>query len=399
MTNEEMLSVAEIVERATNRFNEQAAKYDKLIADMNADHEAKMVEHRAAFGARTKADAETIDRLHTERDALRAEVAALQERLRASIARGDFAQMEVVDLKAQLEKLKSQSKAPKYKVGDKLESYNRSLGLAIPVTVVGVRTVYDCQADGAEYLVGHSEAELKERYSQTPKHPVKVGEYVKRLTGFNTTLAGEIGKVTRVDDDDAEIEYEVKRQNGKTGVWCAKNCEPCAPPTEATHAMPAGKKAAEAVRDDRKIAPKPGDTVRLVRIPSRDDVSSELKTELEWPWIERWGTLNQTALVVEPAYQLDGALSVCLSTNVYVRWPISCIEVITVAEEIKVGDLVEVVSNRGRNTWFADVGSFGTVTSVEEINESISVHLDDVPGKKNALAGYVSLCDVRKVTT
>ena len=69
------------------------------------------------------------------------------------------------------------------------------------------------------------------------------------------------------------------------------------------------------------------------------------------------------------------------------------------ADEIKVGDLVEVVSNRGRNTWLADVGSLGIVTSVEDINDSISVHLDDVPGKKNALAGYVSFCDVRKVTT
>lgn len=93
MTNEELLSVAEIVERLSARFHKQLA-----------DHEAKMAEHRAAFGARTKADAETIDRLHTERDALRAEVAALQERLRASIARGDFAQMEVAALKSQTPK-------------------------------------------------------------------------------------------------------------------------------------------------------------------------------------------------------------------------------------------------------------------------------------------------------
>ena len=49
--------------------------------------------------------AEVAKRLVAERDALRAEVAALQERLRASIARGDFAQMEAVDLKAQLQKL------------------------------------------------------------------------------------------------------------------------------------------------------------------------------------------------------------------------------------------------------------------------------------------------------
>ena len=50
MTNEELLSVAEIVEKLTDRFNAQAAlhrecrnEYDKLIASMNADHETKMV--------------------------------------------------------------------------------------------------------------------------------------------------------------------------------------------------------------------------------------------------------------------------------------------------------------------------------------------------------------------
>jgi hypothetical protein len=77
----------------------------------------------------------------------------------------------------------------------------------------------------------------------------------------------------------------------------------------------------------------------------------------------------------------------------------SAVKTEPVAEEIKVGDVVEVVSNTGRNTWLADVGSVGTVVTVEEINDSISVHLEHVPGKKNALAGYVSFCDVRKVTT
>lgn len=187
MTNEELLSVAEIVERLSARFHKQLA-----------EHEAKMVEHRAAFGARTEADAKIIaglrekvylsegecnvlrplvvdaakykaerddlyqregieqkrrmdaeserdglltqvqdmraerERLRSEnqimrndaedgyaeaikvlgdpialskeRDALRAEVAALQERLRASIARGDFAQMEVAALMSQTSK-------------------------------------------------------------------------------------------------------------------------------------------------------------------------------------------------------------------------------------------------------------------------------------------------------
>ena len=69
------------------------------------------------------------------------------------------------------------------------------------------------------------------------------------------------------------------------------------------------------------------------------------------------------------------------------------------SRDINDGDLVEVVSHTGLNTWPADVGSVGTVVTVEEINDSISVHLEHVPGKKNALAGYVSFCDVRKVTT
>ena len=320
MTNEEMLGVADIVERATNRFNAQAAlhreRFDehvKLIASMKADHEAKMVEHRAAFGARTEADAKIIaglreesakykaERDHfyqregieqkrrmdaeSERDGLltqvqdmraemerlRAEVAflkirdreyekaldlcdkeeqtpaeciaALQERLRASIARGDFAQMEVAALR------------PKYKVGDKLMSHSQSLGPEVPVTVQGIRVVYDCSVDGAKYecVVGHAEREL-----------ILV----------------------------------------------------------ASHDTEAGKAAAEA------------------------------------------------ALTTEP-----------------------------VAEEIKVGDVVEVVSNTGLNTWIADVGSVGTVTSIETLEDSLSVRLKDVPDKKNVYGGYVSICDVRKVTT
>ena len=374
MTNEELLSVAEIVEKLTDRFNAQAAvcrercsEYDKLIASMKNDHEAKMVEHRAAFGARTEADRKIIAGLREEsakcqaelddlyqregiekkrrmdvedeRDALRAEVAALQERLRSSIARGDFAQMEVAALK-----------------------------------------------------------------SQTPKHPVKVGEWVRRLVPSPACDVGTVAKVVHVDDDTSEIEYDVKRIDGQHGVWFAKNCEPCDPP-EAT----------------AKLAPKVGDTVRLVTHPEQAQVAKHLRTALQWPWMPSWGLVGQTGKVVKPIVAVAEAVVVALDgSTIFARWPIACLEVVSeathdteagkaaaesaaktepVAEEIKVGDLVEVVSNRGRNTWFADVGSFGTVTSVEEINESISVHLDDEPGKKNALAGYVSFCDVRKVTT
>mgnify|MGYP001215857573 CR=1 FL=1 len=82
MTQDEVLAVAEIVERAAKRYNEQAAA-----------HERTMQDHRMAFNARTEADRQIIEWL-----------------------------------RAEVERLKSLS--PKYKVGDKLESYNRSLGLA-----------------------------------------------------------------------------------------------------------------------------------------------------------------------------------------------------------------------------------------------------------------------------
>ena len=115
---------AYIVERLAVRF-----------MSMVADYERKLVEHRDAFGARTSADAKIIEgmraeiatltalkrkhasvidvgeallkeryALREEVAAYRAEVAALQERLRASIARGDFAEIEVARLKAQAPK-------------------------------------------------------------------------------------------------------------------------------------------------------------------------------------------------------------------------------------------------------------------------------------------------------
>jgi len=479
MNREELWSVAEIIGKLTERYRGQLA-----------EHEAKMAEHRAAFGARTEADRQIIAGLREESAKYKAE-------------RDDLYQREGIEQKRRMD-VEDERNALRAEVAELKTQLERLTSWAVK------------NQAARETL----QSEIERLKSQIPKqHPVAVGEWVKR-TQSGMWPIGATGKVAVVLEGAGCYELT----SGETWDWRA--CEPCDPPTEATHDTPVGKRAAEAVvrvadlpswhcprckrtvssresmtfcpscagrlegvpcvsatsvtepvadeikvgdlvevfqatdanwtradeigikgtvqrinmsgrmipvvylsndgayalRDVRKIrrGPKPGDTVRLVRIPSRDDVSSELKTELEWPWIERWGTLNQTALVVEPAYQLDGALSVCLSTNVHVRWPISCIEVITeathdteagkaaaqnaekteqVADEIKVGDLVEVVSNRGRNTWLVDVGSLGIVTSVEDINDSISVHLDDVPGKRNALAGYVSFCDVRKVTT
>lgn len=313
MTNEEMLSVAEIVERLVARFHKQAD-----------DHEAKMVEHRAAFGARTKADAETIDRLHTERDALRAEVA---------------------ELKTQLERL----------------------------------TSWAAKNQAARETL---QTEIERLKSQTPKHPAKVGEWVRKTTDGLMYKTGEARRLVSYEIIKGEVWCHL--EDGAS--WKMSVCEPCDPPTEATHDTPEGRSVVESViRNDRNTEPRPGDTVRLVRIPSRSDVSPKLQTTLEWPWIERWGTLNQTALVVEPAYQLAGAVSVCLSANVHARWPICCVEVVrTEPDDIKVGDVVQVYQDR----------LIGRVTGVTTSDDNSFIVTIENNGMET-----VALADVRKVTT
>lgn len=227
--------VGYIVERLADRFRDLGGQ----MAGQEAAHKAALTEIRASFNARTSADGKIIEWLRikvqdarAERDALRAEVAALK--------------------------------------------------------------------------------------SQTPKHPVKVGEWVRRLTGFNTTPAGEVARVTLVDDDDAsQLEYEVVRPNGQKGWWSAKGCEPCDPP-EADHDTDAGKAAAE----------------------------SALKTE-------------------------------------------------PVAEEIKVGDVVEVFQAAGSMTVAEDIGSGGVVHKVDGLLVWLDRHHTmDLPRQ-----GVASLSDVRKVTT
>jgi len=151
MTQDEVLAVAEIVERAAKRYNEQAAA-----------HERTMQDHRMAFNARTEADRQT----------------------------GRSSKVVGFQLRAEVERLKSLS--PKYKVGDKLESYNRSLGLAIPVTVQGVRLVYDCIADGAEYPVGYSEAELRAVASHDTTAGKEAAEAVIRDSQMTVIEVGDV---------------------------------------------------------------------------------------------------------------------------------------------------------------------------------------------------------------
>ncbi len=197
--------------------------------------------------------------LSKERDALRAEVAALQERLRASIARGDFAQMEVAALKSQTPN----------QHGRWVRATSEKCTHAKAGEVVSVRG-YLVRTNSGEFLWEGKDCEPCDppQTAPVPKraHPVAVGGYLRRLTGFNTTPAGEVARVTLVDDDDAShLEYEVVRPNGEKGRWSAKGCEPCDPP-EATHDTEAGKAAAESAVKTEPVADeiKVGDVAKVV---------------------------------------------------------------------------------------------------------------------------------------
>lgn len=67
-------------------------------------------------------------------------------------------------------------------------------------------------------------------------------------------------------------------------------------------------------------------------------------------------------------------------------------------DEIRVGDVVEVVSWRGANTVSYDVGKGGRVTRIEYLPLDTRVHLESVTGRDLPIDNIASLADVRKVS-
>jgi len=175
--------------------------------------------------------------------------------------------------------------------------------------------------DGLMIQVQDMRAEI-ERLKKPRQHPVKAGEYVRRLTGFNTTPAGEIAQVIRVHVNADSVEYDVLRPNGETGTWIAKNCAPCDPP-EATHITPDGKATATA---QAAVTPQPGDVVRLVRVPtvkdcSKYDFQDSEQLRLISTQVNTMGKVVVTELCEACACVVD-------DTGTIKAWPLSCVEVV-----------------------------------------------------------------------
>ena len=98
---------------------------------------------------------------------------------------------------------------------------------------------------------------------------------------------------------------------------------------EASHITPEGKQTAEGA-----VEPKPGDVVRLVRVPSEDTVGDTLRKSLEWPWKSLWGSVGDRGEIVESVKAIPGARSVrIMNTGCKVWWPLSCVEVVKGGEQ------------------------------------------------------------------
>jgi len=239
---------------------------------MVADHSRQLAEHRAAFGARTEADAKIIAGLRSEIGA--AQMAVLERD--SLISERDGLLTQVQDMCVEINRLQWENAA---------------------IKVLGDPIALSKERDALR-------AEVARLKSPTPKHPIMVGEYVKASNGA-------VAQVLEVHKD----WYLIDRGHG----WTFANCEPCDPP--ATHDKPEGRSVAESViRDGRKTEP--------------------------------------------------------------------------VAEEIKAGDVIEVVSSTHKlYTEYKDLGRRGVVTAIDGMRVSVGA----VPGYELPIRGIVGKCDVRKV--
>jgi len=232
----------------------------------------QLAEHRAAFGARTEADAKIIAGLRSEIGA--AQMAVLERD--SLISERDGLLTQVQDMRVEINRLQWENAA---------------------IKVLGDPIALSKERDALR-------AEVARLKSPTPKHPIMVGEYVKASNGA-------VAQVLEVHKD----WYLIDRGHG----WTFANCEPCDPP--ATHDTPEGRSVAESViRDGRKTEP--------------------------------------------------------------------------VAEEIKAGDVIEVVSSTHKlYTEYKDLGRRGVVTAIDGMRVSVGA----VPGYELPIRGIVGKCDVRKV--
>ena len=99
------------------------------------------------------------------------------------------------------------------------------------------------------------------------------------------------------------------------------HCTPCDPPQEASHITPEGKQTAEGA-----VMPKPGDVVRLVRVPTVKDCSEYDFQDSEQ--LRLISTQVNTMGTVVGRELCEACACVVDDTGTIKAWPLSCIEVV-----------------------------------------------------------------------
>jgi len=155
-----------------------------------------------------------------------------------------------------------------------------------------------------------------------------------------------------------------------------------------------------------KREPKVGDTVQLVKRPTKQDY--------ELSWLDDWGKVGESFRAVSGVCTYNKTPSVLVEIRgKNYSWPLSCVEVVTEAthdteagkaaaesvirndrktepDEIKVGDVAKVRSASGNLTAKCDVGQIGEVLKIDSRDGTVLL---------SGEAGWVDIQDVRKVTT
>ncbi len=388
MTQDELLAVAELVERSTKRLFDQAA-------DLQKEHDRKKAEHRAAFGARTSADAKIIDGLRSD---LAAERAVVKDQSDAAKNAG-----KLLGWTPNESAFQAAQRVVKERDGLLIQVQDQRAEIERLSGEVSLHSLLKREYDKALMLC--------ESEDQTPE------ECIISLSASIDNLQGTVGELTRDRDAHraevadlrgiiAMVQASLGIKPGDHIVQAIEALRSLSPKYKvgdklesnrsveqaADHDTPAGKEAAEvALLEEIKV----GDKVRLCREPTPAPQQSGLG---DCPWNKEWGAVGDIAEVINVLFS-PSPVAVRLESELVVWWPRSCIEVVRKeaaesASEIKLGDVVEVVSDNGMQTWESDIGSMGKVVAFETTK---CVRLMTLPDKRNALGGYVSLCDVRKV--
>lgn len=264
-----------------------------------ADHERQLSEHRASFGARTEADAKIIEGLRSELQEARRNACLPGESLNEAITRTD---RELDTAREQRDSIQVERDALRAEVADLrgiFDMVHASLGIK--------------RGDH----IGKAIEALKSQSTPTTKqHPVNGGEWVRKTTDGLMYKIGDAFRLESYEIKDGQIWCNL--DNGAS--WLMSVCEPCDPP-EASHDTPEGKRTAEGA-----VEPKPGDVVRLVRVPTLKEYPHDSGC-----WEPNWGGIDDHMRVHYVGSNITGIRVVRAVFGL--EWPVSCVEVVKGADK------------------------------------------------------------------